>query len=91
MTILLALALGGVSFAEDAEPRKGATPEASATTAEIATPQSDVPGESRSVTLDEAVTLALANNIQLASDAIDLRIKKRSSEYAWTFSSHRQW
>jgi outer membrane protein TolC len=73
--ILFAFALAIVSFAEDATP---------ATPADI-TPaaQGAQPVESRNVTLDEAVELALANNIQLASDAIDLRIKKRSSEYAW--------
>jgi len=85
--ILIAFALGGVSFAEEnAEPRTGGAQEASAQTTNEANDEAKAvaeTGATRTVTLDEAVSLALANNIQLASDAIDLRIKKRSSEYAW--------
>ncbi len=35
------------------------------------------------VTVDRAVELAMQNNIQLASTAIDVRIKKRAKDYAW--------
>ena len=35
------------------------------------------------LTVDRAVELAMQNNIQLASTAIDVRIKKRSKDYAW--------
>jgi len=37
----------------------------------------------KKVTIDEAVALAMENNIQLSSDAIDLRIKKRAKDYSW--------
>ncbi|HPX46849.1 MAG TPA: TolC family protein, partial [Treponemataceae bacterium] len=37
----------------------------------------------RVLTIDEAVTLALENNIQLASQAIDLRMKKADADFAW--------
>jgi len=39
--------------------------------------------EKRVLTIDEAVTLALENNIQLASQAIDLRMKKADADFAW--------
>lgn len=40
-------------------------------------------GETKTVTVDEAVALAMENNIQLKSSAIDLRIKQRDAAYAW--------
>ena len=39
--------------------------------------------EARTVTIDEAVSLAMENNIQLTSRAIDLRIKERARDKAW--------
>lgn len=35
------------------------------------------------VTVERAVELAMQNNIQLASTAIDVRMKKRARDYAW--------
>lgn len=35
------------------------------------------------ITIDRAVELAMINNIQLASSAIDVRIKKRAKDLAW--------
>lgn len=40
-------------------------------------------GTKRTVTIEEAVALAMENNIQLQSSAIDLRIKERDAAYAW--------
>jgi outer membrane protein TolC len=42
----------------------------------------DIP-QPKTVTIEEAVNLAMQNNIQLASTAIDLRIKQRASGQAW--------
>ena len=39
--------------------------------------------ESKKVTIDEAVSLAMENNIQLSSTAIDVRMKKRDKDFAW--------
>lgn len=39
--------------------------------------------DQRTITVEEAVTLAMENNIQLASTAIDVRVKKREAENAW--------
>ncbi|ULQ59070.1 hypothetical protein K7I13_11195 [Brucepastera parasyntrophica] len=35
------------------------------------------------LTVDDAVSLAMENNIQLSSTAIDLRIKKRANDLFW--------
>ncbi len=40
-------------------------------------------GPTRTITVDEAVAVALENNIQLASTSIDLRMKKRAADFAW--------
>ncbi len=37
----------------------------------------------RTLTVDDAVSLAMENNIQLQSQAIDLRMKKRDADFAW--------
>ena len=37
----------------------------------------------KKVTIDEAVNLAMENNISLASSAIDVRMKQRDNQYAW--------
>lgn len=37
----------------------------------------------QTVTIDEAVTLAIDNNIALSSSSIDVRMKKRDANYAW--------
>lgn len=41
------------------------------------------PPQTLKMTIDEAVSLAMENNIQLASTAIDVRMKKRDAHYAW--------
>jgi outer membrane protein TolC len=43
----------------------------------------DAASEKKTVTVDEAVELAMENNIQLKSSAIDLRVKQRDAAYAW--------
>lgn len=47
-----------------------------------AAPQAAAKSE-KVVTIEEAVSLALENNVQLASSAIDLRIKERARDNAW--------
>ncbi len=39
--------------------------------------------EIKRLSIDEAVNLAMENNIQLASTAIDVRMKKRAADLAW--------
>lgn len=39
--------------------------------------------QTKTVTIDEAVALAMENNIQLESSAIDVRMKKRAADQAW--------
>lgn len=39
--------------------------------------------EPKTVTIEEAVSLAMENNIQLSSSAIDVRMKQRDMNYAW--------
>jgi outer membrane protein TolC len=41
------------------------------------------PGAARTVKIDEAVALALENNLSLESAGIDLRMKKRAKDYSW--------
>jgi len=40
-------------------------------------------GAQKKVTVEEAVNLAMENNISLASSAIDVRMKQRDNQYAW--------
>ena len=49
----------------------------------LASASAEDPSMTKKVTIDEAVSLAMENNIQLSSDAIDLRIKKRAKDYSW--------
>lgn len=39
--------------------------------------------EERIITVEEAVELAMGNNIDLSSAAIDVRVKKRGKDFAW--------
>lgn len=39
--------------------------------------------EAKKLTIDESVSLAMENNIQLSSTAIDVRMKKREKDFAW--------
>lgn len=44
---------------------------------------SSVTAEPKKLTIEESVSLAMENNIQLTSTAIDVRMKKRDKDLAW--------
>lgn len=75
--IFLAIALSGftcaASFAQEAAKAPAASDAETVTKAEPA---------ARTLTIDEAVTLAMENNIALSSSAIDVRIAERGKDYA---------
>jgi outer membrane protein TolC len=69
--LLLAFTCSSALWAQDAASTTADSPAATAISAE------------RNLSLEEAVELALASNLGLKSDAIDLSIKKRKADNAW--------
>jgi len=75
--IFLAIALSGftcaASFAQEAAEAPAASDAETVTKAE---------SSARTLTIDDAVSLAMENNIALSSSAIDVRIAERGKDYA---------
>ncbi len=70
--IFFTLFMAGALTAEETVPDTAVTP----STTVVQKPE-------KVVTIEEAVSLALENNVQLESNAIDLRIKERARDNAW--------
>jgi outer membrane protein TolC len=76
------LALATTAFSEDIAPRSGGETQSTREEPAKADDPTDVPA-ARTLTVEEAVALAMESNMQLESSAIDLRIKERARDNAW--------